>query len=119
VKVQSKVRQLEIDVDGTASIYRFALSWQAFGNLQDMWKLDLADVEKKLSAPDYQTINEVLLATAVEGSGIETMDDLKKKIAPHVSPPELLAFFKEVLEAGQPTETKGQGDARSGAKKKS
>lgn len=105
-RVQSPVRTLEIeDEHGEVTIYRHALSWAAFGKLQDAWQVDLAEVEKRLGVPSFGTVNDILLASACDDGAIQSMADVLK-LAQSITPQGLLAFIQEMNAAASPPITK-------------
>lgn len=116
MRVQSPIRTLEVETDSGVQVYKHALSWAAFGRLQDAWKMDLAEVEKKISSPTYQTVNDILLATACKGGAVESMADVEV-LADQITPAQLMAFVQEVVEAAQPPESPGQRPTPAAPKK--
>lgn len=103
MRAQSPIRTLEIeDGDGKVAVYRFGLTWAAYGRLQDTWGVDLAEVEKKLQTPDFKTINDVLKCSAVPTDGQTFGDDDLSKLSEMLSPVVMGAFITELLEASQP-----------------
>jgi hypothetical protein len=113
MRVQTPVRTLEVEgEDHVVTVYRHALSWAAFGKLQDQWQLDLTEVEKKLASPTYETVNDIMLATACEGGTVQSMADVLK-LASQITPQDLLLFIQELnLAASPPITSAAPGEGK-------